>query len=119
MAMTATAEWWPWPRWLMRRILLFRPSSLELESSSSTAAMMRSRVDRRGDDIGGVAVHAASRIASQAVAGEVLVSSTVKQLCAGAGIEFRTRGERSLKGLDDAWALFEVVDAVPVFARSN
>jgi hypothetical protein len=43
----------------------------------------------------------------------------VKQLCAGAGIEFRTRGERSLKGLDDAWALFEVVDAVPEFARSN
>ena len=92
---------------------------LRHEQIGIRAGLHTGEVERRGDDIGGVAVHAAARISSQAAAGEVLVSSTVKQLCAGAGIEFRTRGERSLKGLADTWALFEVVDAVPEFARSN
>jgi class 3 adenylate cyclase len=58
---------------------------------------------------GGIAVHTGARISSLAGPGEVLVSSTVKDLVAGSGIEFVDRGEHELKGLPEAWHLFEVV----------
>jgi pimeloyl-ACP methyl ester carboxylesterase len=60
--------------------------------------------------IGGIAVHTGARVAGQAGAGEVLVSSTVKDLVAGSGIEFEDRGEHELKGVG-AWRLYSVVDA--------
>lgn len=60
------------------------------------------------DDIGGIAVHIASRVVTEAVPGEVLVSRTVKDLVAGSGIEFEDRGSRPLKGLDAEWQLFAV-----------
>jgi class 3 adenylate cyclase len=62
-----------------------------------------------GDDIGGVAVHIAARVAAQAAAGEVLVSSTVKDLVAGSGIEFEDRGTPPLKGVPGEWRLFSVL----------
>jgi class 3 adenylate cyclase len=62
----------------------------------------------RGDKIAGLAVHVGARIASQAKAGEVLVSSTVKDLVAGSGIEFEDRGEHKLKGVPGEWRLFAV-----------
>jgi class 3 adenylate cyclase len=58
--------------------------------------------------IGGIAVHIGARVASLAEPGEVLVSSTVKDLVAGSGIQFEDRGEHTLKGIPDAWRLFRV-----------
>jgi class 3 adenylate cyclase len=57
----------------------------------------------------GIAVHTGARVASLAGAGEVLVSSTVKDLVAGSGIEFADRGEHEFKGLPEPWHVFEVV----------
>jgi class 3 adenylate cyclase len=62
-----------------------------------------------GDKISGIAVHIGARVASLAEPGEVLVSSTVKDLVAGPGIEFEDRGEHQLKGISEAWHLFAVV----------
>ena len=66
-------------------------------------------VEVRGDDIGGIAVHTGARVAGVARAGEVLVSSTVKDLVAGSGIVFEDRGEHELKGVPGTWRLFGVV----------
>jgi class 3 adenylate cyclase len=60
----------------------------------------------RGDDLGGLAVHIAARLGSLALPGEVLVSSTVKDLVVGSGIEFQDRGEHELKGVPGTWRLF-------------
>jgi class 3 adenylate cyclase len=51
----------------------------------------------RGDDLGGLAVHIAARVAALAGPGDVLVSGTVKDLVVGSGIEFQDRGEHELK----------------------
>ncbi|OLC40406.1 MAG: adenylate/guanylate cyclase domain-containing protein [Gemmatimonadetes bacterium 13_1_40CM_4_65_7] len=59
----------------------------------------------------GIAVHTAARVASAAAPGEVLVSSTVRDLVAGSGISFVERGERSLKGLPERLRLFAVQSA--------
>jgi len=59
--------------------------------------------------VGGIAVHTGARVAAQAEAGEVLVSSTVRDLVAGSGIAFEERGERELKGVG-SWRLYSVVD---------
>jgi class 3 adenylate cyclase len=60
----------------------------------------------RGDDIGGIAVHIGARIAALAQPGEVLLSSTVKDLVNGSGIAFRDRGTHMLKGVPGEWKLF-------------
>jgi class 3 adenylate cyclase len=65
-------------------------------------------VELRGDDVGGIAIHIGARIAGIAGAGQVLVSSTVKDLVAGSGIDFVAAGEYELKGVPDAWRLFAV-----------
>jgi class 3 adenylate cyclase len=57
-------------------------------------------------DVGGIAVHIAARVSETAAPGEVLVSSTVRDLVAGSGIAFADRGTRSLKGIEDEWRLF-------------
>ena len=62
--------------------------------------------DLRENDASGLTVHIASRVANLAGAGEVLTSSTVKDLLAGSGIEFEARGEHELKGVPDTWRLF-------------
>jgi class 3 adenylate cyclase len=62
--------------------------------------------ERRGDDLGGIAVHIGARVADCAGPGEVLVSGTVKDLVFGSGIEFEDRGARSLKGVPGEWRLF-------------
>jgi class 3 adenylate cyclase/alpha-beta hydrolase superfamily lysophospholipase len=61
--------------------------------------------------IAGVAVHTGARVASQAGPGEVLVSSTVKDLVAGSGIAFEDRGVHELKGVPGEWRLFRVAGA--------
>jgi uncharacterized protein (TIGR00369 family) len=60
------------------------------------------------DDIVGMAVHLAARIQAAAEPGEVLVSSTVKDLAAGAGHQFEARGEHQLKGVEEPWRLWAV-----------
>jgi class 3 adenylate cyclase len=59
-----------------------------------------------GDDVAGMAVNIGARVAALADAGEVLVSSTVKDLVVGSGIEFAERGEHRLKGVPGEWRLF-------------
>jgi class 3 adenylate cyclase len=61
-----------------------------------------------GDHVRGIAVHTGARVASLAGAGEVLVSSTVRDLVAGSGIEFTDRGVQSLKGIPGEWRLYAV-----------
>ena len=61
-----------------------------------------------GDKLGGIAVHTGARVAGEARPGEIVVSSTVKDLVAGSGIEFEDRGMRALKGLPGEWHLFAV-----------
>jgi len=63
----------------------------------------------RGDDLGGLAVHIAARVGSLAAPGQVMVSSTVKDLVVGSGIGFNDRGEHVLKGVPGTWRLFTVV----------
>ena len=64
--------------------------------------------ERMGDNIGGLAVHIGSRIAGLAGPGEVLASSTVKDLVAGSGIVFEDRGAHPLKGIPGEWRVFQV-----------
>ena len=61
-----------------------------------------------GDDVAGIAVHIAARVAATAGPDEVLVSSTVKDLVAGSRLRFADRGAHSLKGVPDEWRLYEV-----------
>ena len=63
----------------------------------------------RGEDVGGIAVHIASRIAGLASGGELLVSRTVKDLVIGSGIAFEDRGMHTLKGVPDQWQLHIVI----------
>jgi len=65
-------------------------------------------VELRDDDIGGIAVALAARVMAEAGAREVLVSSTVKDLVVGSGIEFDDRGSRTLKGVPGEWRLYAV-----------
>lgn len=62
-------------------------------------------VELRGDDIGGIAVIAAARVAAIAARDEVVVSQTVKDLTLGAGIEFADRGRHTLKGIPGEWPI--------------
>jgi class 3 adenylate cyclase len=72
------------------------------------AGLHTGEVELRGEDIGGIAVHIADRVASQAGVGEVLVSRTVVDLVAGSELLFADRGTHGLKGLNGEWQLFAV-----------
>jgi class 3 adenylate cyclase/pimeloyl-ACP methyl ester carboxylesterase len=72
------------------------------------AGVHTGEVELMGDDIGGIAVHTGARVAAEAGPGEILVSSTVKDLVAGSGIAFEDRGTHSLKGVPGEWRLFRV-----------
>jgi pimeloyl-ACP methyl ester carboxylesterase len=63
-----------------------------------------------GADVGGLAVHIGARVMDKAGPGEVLVSSTVKDLVVGSGISFHERGSHELRGVPGEWSLFEVGD---------
>ena len=70
------------------------------------AGVHTGEVEIIGEKVGGIAVHIGARVASEAQAGEVMVSSTVKDLVAGSGIRFEDCGVRSLKGVPGNWQLF-------------
>jgi class 3 adenylate cyclase/pimeloyl-ACP methyl ester carboxylesterase len=74
------------------------------------AAVHTGECETLGDDIGGIAVHIASRIAGLAEAGQVLVSSTVRDLVVGSGLEFADAGSRELKGVPGTWHLYFATD---------
>jgi class 3 adenylate cyclase len=59
-----------------------------------------------GDDVAGMAVHIGARVMASAQPGEVLTSSTVKDLVAGSDLEFEDRGSHTLKGVPDEWRLY-------------
>jgi class 3 adenylate cyclase len=62
----------------------------------------------RGDDIGGIGVHIGARVSALAGPNEVLVSSTLRDLVIGSGLEFEDRGTHELKGVPGEWSLFAV-----------
>jgi pimeloyl-ACP methyl ester carboxylesterase len=76
------------------------------------AGIHTGEVELIGDDVGGMAVNIGARIGSLADAGEVLVSSTVRELVVGSGLEFADRGVQTLKGAPGEWRLF-AIDSPP------
>jgi class 3 adenylate cyclase len=74
------------------------------------AGVHTGEVEVRGSDFGGLAVHIGARVAAAARPGEVLVSSTVKDLLAGSGVALDDRGEHELKGVPGTWRLFAAND---------
>ena len=65
----------------------------------------------RGNDIGGIAVHIGARVSALAGPNDVLVSSTLRDLVIGSGLEFEDRGAHTLKGVPGEWRLFAVASA--------
>jgi class 3 adenylate cyclase len=72
------------------------------------AGLHTGEVEIRGDDIGGIAVHIGARVSGLAAANEVLVSSTLRDLVIGSGLQFDDRGTYQLKGVPGDWHLFAV-----------
>lgn len=72
------------------------------------AGIHTGEIEVRGDDVAGMAVHIGARVSALAGAGEVLVSSTVKDLVVGSTVDFEERGEHELKGVPGMWRLFAV-----------
>jgi class 3 adenylate cyclase len=62
----------------------------------------------RGEDIGGIGVHIGARVSALAGANDVLVSSTLRDLVIGSGLEFEERGTHELKGVPGEWRVFAV-----------
>ena len=72
------------------------------------AGVHTGEVELRGDDVAGIGVHIAARVAALAGEGELLASRTVKDLAAGSGYTFTSRGTHSLKGVPEEWELLAV-----------
>jgi class 3 adenylate cyclase len=83
-----------------------RPLGLEIRAGLHTG-----ECEAVGDKVAGIAVHIGARVANAAAPGEVVVSSTVKDLVAGSGLRFEDRGMHALKGIPDPWHLFAVDQA--------
>lgn len=84
-------------------------SSLAAEGLQIRSGLHAGELEVRGDDVGGIAVHIGARVMSRASPDEILVSSTVKDLTVGSGIQFRDRGEHELKGIPERWHLYSAV----------
>ncbi|HEX9284338.1 MAG TPA: adenylate/guanylate cyclase domain-containing protein [Nitrospirales bacterium] len=82
---------------------LVRPLDLQVRGGVHTG-----EIEVTADDIGGIAVHIAARVAALAGAGQVLVSNTVRDLVAGSNLRFEDRGAHSLKGIEQPVYLFTV-----------
>ena len=83
-------------------------ASLDLEIR---AGVHTGEIELAPSGVEGIAVHIGARVASLAASGEVLVSSTVKDLVVGSGIVFADRGRHELKGVPGEWQLYAVADA--------
>jgi class 3 adenylate cyclase/esterase/lipase len=73
------------------------------------AGLHTGECETRGDDLAGMAVHIGARVAAAAQPDEVLVSSTVRDLVAGSGMEFEERGTHQLKGVPGTWPLLRAI----------
>ena len=82
---------------------LMRPFDLDVRAGVHTG-----EVELRGDDVGGIGVNLAARVAALANAGEVLVSRTVRDLTLGSDLEYDSRGTHALKGVSGEWEIFAV-----------
>ncbi|MDQ6836171.1 MAG: adenylate/guanylate cyclase domain-containing protein [Actinomycetota bacterium] len=72
------------------------------------AGVHAGEAELREDDVAGIAVHIAARVMGEAGPGEVLASSTVKDLVVGSGLRFSDRGAHALRGVEDEWRLYAV-----------
>jgi class 3 adenylate cyclase len=81
-----------------------RPLGLEVRAGLHTG-----EVELADGKVAGIAVNIGARVAAQAEGGDVLVSSTVKDLVAGSGVRFEDRGAAALRGIPGEWRLFAVV----------
>jgi class 3 adenylate cyclase len=70
------------------------------------AGVHTGEIEQANGSARGIAVHVGARIAAAARPGEVLVSSTVKDIVAGSGLAFEERGERTLDGVPGSWRLY-------------
>ncbi len=84
-------------------------AALRSEGLDVRAGLHAGEVELLEGGIGGIAVHIGARVAAEADPGEVLATSTVRELVAGSGIEFADRGLHNLKGIVDSWRLFAAV----------
>jgi class 3 adenylate cyclase len=75
------------------------------------AGLHTGEVEVAGDAVRGIAVHIGARVSALAGASEVLVSSTVRDLVAGSGLQFEDRGAHELKGVPGQWRILAVVGA--------
>jgi class 3 adenylate cyclase len=82
--------------------------TLDAIGVSIRAGVHTGEVEVRGGQIGGLAVHIGARVAAQGGAGDIVVSSTVKELLAGSELTFVDRGEHELKGVPGTWHLYLV-----------
>ena len=85
-----------------------RPLGIEIRAGLHTG-----ECEVIGQKVGGIAVHIGARVAAQAGPGEVVVSSTVKDLVAGSGLRFQDRGVHNLRGVPGEWRLFVVDEGPP------
>jgi len=83
---------------------LVRPLGIMVRSGLHTG-----EIELKRDDVTGIAVHIAARVAAEAGAGETVVSSTVRDLVAGSGLRFEDRGIHALKGLPEEVRLYRVL----------
>jgi len=75
------------------------------------AGLRTGECEVRGEDIGGIAVHIGARVSALAGPNDVLVSSTLRDLVIGSGLEFEDRGAHELQGVPGQWRLFAVASS--------
>ncbi|MGB8504075.1 adenylate/guanylate cyclase domain-containing protein, partial [Mycobacterium sp.] len=97
------------PARAVRAGMALRSAAPETLGSELRVGVHTGECELIGDDLGGIGVHIAARIQADADPGQVLVSSTVKDLVVGSGLRFGDRGECALKGVPDTWRLFAVI----------
>jgi class 3 adenylate cyclase len=85
--------------------------SLSRRGVALRAGLHTGEVEADGDDVSGIAVAIGARIGTQAGPGEVLVSSTVKDLVVGSALNFEDRGVHKLKGVPDEWRLYALTNS--------
>ena len=102
-------------------VVTFASPSIAIECAEAIADAVRAigievrvgihagEVEVRGSDIAGIAVHIGARVASRAGPGEVLVSSTVREIVTGSHRTFTDRGDNQLRGVSGRWRLHALV----------
>ena len=86
------------------------PSPLRGLGLESRAGLHTGECERVDGKLGGMAVHIGARVCALASAGQVLVTSTVKDLVIGSGLQFEDRGRHTLKGVPGEWQLFALAE---------